>query len=90
MERKPEWVKENIEWFTNRLNIQDGKSPQIWPIVQAYNDPAVISPQEFEKVLHYGTAGRATGIMMFTSNAVAEDAAKTEMMKKVYGQWVVK
>lgn len=90
MEKSPEWVKENIEWFSDRLNIQENKAPRIWPIVQSYNDPGVISPEEFEKVLRYGTAGKATGVMMFTSNSVAEDAAKIETMKKVYGQWVVK
>ena len=90
MERSAEWVKENIEWFSERVYIPNGKSPRIWPIVQAYNDPKVISSEEFEKVLRYGTAGRATGVMMFTTSSVAEDPSKTATMKKVYGQWVVK
>ncbi len=90
MERSAEWVKENIEWFSERTYIDGGNSPRIWPIVQSYNDPGIISPEEFEKVLRYGTAGRATGVMMFTTNSVAEDPAKTATMKKVYGQWVVK
>ena len=90
MERSAEWVKENIEWFSERTQVADGKSSRIWPIVQSYNDPAVISSEEFEKVLRYGTAGRATGVMMFTTNSVAADPAKTATMKKVYGQWVAK
>lgn len=81
MGRKPEWVKENIEWFSNIV-----KGPKIWPIVQASNDPGKVSPQDFEKVLRYGLSGNASGVMMFTTDAVASDAAKIEIMKKVYGR----
>jgi hypothetical protein len=88
MGKNPEWVKENIEWLSKRLNIGEGKFPKIWPIVQAYNDPHIISAAEFEKVLQYGTAAGATGIMMFTSNAVAEDETKIEVMTKVYNGWI--
>ena len=88
MGKNSEWVKENIEWFSDRLNIKAGKFPKVWPIVQAYNDPTVISPEEFEKVLRYGAGGQATGVMMFTSNSVAEDEQKVAVMKKVYTGWV--
>jgi len=84
MERSPDWVAENIEWFSRRLNIQKDQGPKLWSIVQAYDDPHVISTQEFETVLNGGLAGSATGVMMFTSYAVAEDNGKTEVMKKVY------
>ena len=87
MGKSPEWVKTNIEWFCNRLNIKAGMFPKVWPIIQSYNDPNVISAAEFEKVLHYGTAAQSTGIMMFTSNSVAEDEKKIETMKKVYTEW---
>ena len=30
----------------------------------------------------------ATGIMMFTSNSVGENQAKTETMKRVYSEWI--
>jgi hypothetical protein len=90
MEKNPEWVKENIEWFSNRLNIKAGSFPKVWPIVQAYNDPTVISAEEFEKVLQYGAGGQATGVMMFTSNSVAEDEQKIAVMKKVYTGWLEK
>ena len=59
-----------------RLNIKAGTFPKVWPIVQAYNDPNIISAEEFEKVLRYGAGGQATGVMMFTSNSVAEDEQK--------------
>ena len=84
MERSPEWVAENIDWFSDRLNIKNGRGPKIWSIVQAYDDPHKISPGEFETVLNGGLAGSATGVMMFTTYAVAEDPEKTEVMKKVY------
>ena len=87
MGKNPEWVKENIEWFSRRLQVKPGEFPKVWPIVQCYNDPKTISADEFEKVLQYGTAGQATGVMMFTSNAVAEDEKKTATMKNVYTGW---
>ena len=88
MGKNPEWVKENIEWLSDKLNIKAGTFPKVWPIVQAYNDPAIVSPEEFEKVLRYGAGGQATGVMMFTSNSVAEDEQKTAVMKKIYTGWV--
>jgi len=84
MGRKPEWVRENIEWFCRRLDISPGAFPKVWPIVQAYDDPRAITQEEFRKVLNYGSAVPVTGIMMFTANAVAENPAKTETMKQVY------
>lgn len=87
MGKNSEWVKENIEWFSDRLNIKAGKFPKVWPIVQAYNDPTIISAEEFEKVLEYGAGAQATGVMMFTSNSVAEDDQKIAVMKKIYTGW---
>lgn len=84
MGKSPGWVKENIEWFCKRLAIKKDKFPKVWPIVQAHNDPNIISADEFEKVLRYGAGAGASGVMMFTSYAVAEDERKIEVMKKVY------
>ncbi len=84
MERGPHWVKDNIDWFSDRLNIKKGSYPKVWPIVQAHNDPRTISKEEFEMVLKGGLAGESSGVMMFTTSAVAEDDGKTEVMKKVY------
>ena len=82
------WVKENIEWFCTRLDIRQGSFPKVWPIVQAYDDPDTISTKEFENVLNYGAGACATGVMMFTSNSVADSKEKTETMKKVYSGWI--
>jgi len=84
MGRGPEWVKENITWFCKRLEINEGDYPKVWPIVQAYNDPETISGEEFETVLKGGMSGKSSGVMMFTTYAVAEDTVKTMVMKKVY------
>jgi len=84
MERSPEWVGDNIKWFSARLDSLKYKSPKIWPIVQAHNDPHVISSAEFETVLMAGLSGKSSGVMMFTSHAVAEDTGKTAVMRKVY------
>ena len=84
MGREPDWVKQNINWFCDRLSIEQDSYPKVWPIVQAYNDPKIISNEEFETVLKGGLAGKSSGVMMFTSNAIAEDEGKIEVMEKVY------
>jgi hypothetical protein len=84
MGREPTWVEENIHWFCNRLNIKHNTSPQVWAIVQAYNNPYIISASEFETVLKGGMASKSSGVMMFTTNAIADDIEKTEVVKKVY------
>jgi len=58
-----------------------GIDSYVWPIVQAYDDPGVISAEEFGRVLRYGAGAGSTGVMMFTTNAVAESPAKSEIMK---------
>ena len=87
MHRRPEWIQENIEWFCQELSIQPGEYPKVWPIVQAYNQPRVITAEEFGAVLRHGLSGQASGLMMFTTYAVAEDEQKTAMMKKIYQAW---
>ncbi len=85
MGRSPEWVAENIQWFNNKLDIKGNEYPKVWPIVQAYNNPGVVSAKDFETVMLGGLSAGSTGIMMFTTSAVAEDEEKTKMMKKIYG-----
>ena len=88
MGREARWVKENIEWFCTRLKIKSGEFPKVWPIVQAYDDPKVVSAEEFGMVLRYGAGAGSTGIMMFTSDAVAENPIKTGVMKKIYSELI--
>lgn len=84
----PEWVKENINWFSNSLSLDNHSFPKVWPIVQATNDPEIISNEEFEMVLKGGLTGESSGVMMFTSYAVAEDDGKIKVMKNVYNNLV--
>lgn len=86
MEREAVWVKKNIQWFSKRLDAKKKDSPRIWPIVQAHEVPA----GEFSKVLKYGMAAGSTGVMMFTSNAVAADEEKAAVMKEQYLQMKTK
>ncbi len=84
MGREPVWVEENINWFCNRLNINPNTSPQVWPIIQTYNNPYIISANEFEIVMNGGLSGESSGLMMFTTNAVADDLQKIQVVKKIY------
>ena len=86
MGRDPQWVQENIEWFSKIIGSGSSIHPKIWPIVQAHNDPGIISAEEFETVLRGGLSGKSTGVMMFTTQSIADDPAKKEMMKKIYNQ----
>ena len=86
MGRKPGWVEENINWFCNRMDIQENKSPKVWPIVQAYNNPYTISASEFETVLTGGMTDCSSGVMMFTTRAMAESEKKIKVMKKIYSE----
>jgi len=88
MGRSPEWVRGNIVWFCERLQIRSGDVPKVWPIVQAHNDPRPISGEEFGRVLLHGASAASTGVMMFTSLAVAEDSVKTEIMMRLYTESV--
>ena len=79
MQRAPEWVGENVGWLTRKI----GKRALIWPIVQA----ADVSASEFEKVLREGASSGATGVMMFTAQAVAGDPAKLDALRRLYTGW---
>ncbi len=84
MGREPGWVEENIGWFCERMKITEGSSPRVWPIVQAYDNPYAISAEEFKTVLAGGMAHCASGVMMFTTRAMADSQEKTAVMKSLY------
>jgi hypothetical protein len=88
MGREPVWVEENIRWFCDRLEIKNGASPKVWPIVQAYNNPGIVSATDFETVLKGGLSGKSSGVMMFTTRAMADEEEKIAVMKKVYSNVV--
>lgn len=80
MDRPPSWVGENIAWLSNKIR----RRARIWPIVQAADGPRPVSAAEFDEVLQLGASGAATGVMMFTSQAVASDAGKLAAMRRLY------
>lgn len=84
MGRRPEWVEENISWFCHRLAIEKDSFPKVWPIVQAHDSPGIVTEKDFETVLYGGLAGCSSGVMMFTTRAVAEKEKKLEVVKRVY------
>ncbi len=84
MHKSPGWVRENILWHEAKLDTQIQQGAKLWPIVQAHNDPTVITPEEFEIVLRGGLVGKSTGVMMFTTRAVAEDPGKIKVLRKIY------
>jgi hypothetical protein len=83
MGRPAAWVGEHVEWLSGKI----GQRAKIWPIVQAHNEPRTIPAGEFEQVLKLGVSGRATGVMMFTAQAVASDRAKMQVLRRVYAGW---
>jgi hypothetical protein len=81
MGRRPAWVGEYVGWMSKRFR---GRT-KIWPIVQAAGEGQKQVPAaEFEQVLRGGMSGAASGVMMFTTRAVADDPAKLEVMKRLY------
>lgn len=84
MDRSPEWVRENISWHSDKLSTQINQGARLWPIVQAHNDPKVITASEFEIVMKGGLADKSSGVMMFTTRAIAEDPNKIEVLRKIY------
>lgn len=80
MKRSSGWVEDYVKWLSHDLDTGTGKLPKIWPIVQAHNVPS----EEFKEVLQGGLSGASTGVMMFTSGAVAGNAEKTTIMRKIY------
>lgn len=83
--KSPEYVKEFVGYLGAKpwVRTTPGAYPQIWPIVQAHDEPRV-SPEEFEQVLNHGLSGNSTGVMMFTLASVAKDPGKMQAMKRVY------
>jgi hypothetical protein len=82
MGRSPEWVGQYVRWLSSRVGAK-----KVWPIVQAHGEPDPIPPKEFESVMRNGVAAGADGIMMFTTRAVVDDPAKTDVLRRLYREW---
>jgi hypothetical protein len=66
------------------LNKGNLRTPMIWPIVQAHNNPGIVSPEEFGQVLLEGSKAPASGIMMFSAESIAEEPEKIEVLRRIY------
>ena len=86
MGRSTGWVGESVEWLSRTVTSSAGKPPLIWPIVEAHSDPGDVIAGEFREALTQGRSGGATGVMMFTIGAVAQDPAKMKVLKELYNR----
>lgn len=74
------------EWFKSEGSKSEDLNQfvEIWPIVQAHNNPGTVSSKEFHQVLMEGSKSPASGIMMFSAESIAQEPAKIEVLKKFY------
>jgi hypothetical protein len=82
--RPPSWVGDYIAWLDGLAGVGETGQPLVWPIVQAHNNPGVVTPEEFRAVLTEGSRPPSTGIMMFSDQALLQDRQKIEVMKQFY------
>jgi hypothetical protein len=84
-DRPVHWIGEYTTWLDSvRNSIRPENTPEIWPIVQAYNHPGEISPEEFREAMRQGSSFPSSGIMMFSDVALLQDPRKIEIMRELY------
>jgi hypothetical protein len=82
--RPTAWVGEYMNWLDQQPWMKTDTVSRIWPIVQAYNNPGIISAEEFAEVLKYGSGTPSTGLMFFSAEAIATDSIKLNVLKEFY------
>jgi hypothetical protein len=88
--RPTEWVGEYLEWLEETTSAGNITSPLVWPIVQSHDNPGVVSPEEFRKVMLEGSTYPSSGIMMFSDQSLLENPEKLAIMKEFYLEGVFK
>jgi len=83
-ERKPGWVSEYTSWLGEMIEQSVENKPLVWPIVQAHDTPAEVSPEEFGQVMIEGSKPPSTGIMMFSDRSLLDNPKKIEVMRQFY------
>ncbi|MDG5800633.1 hypothetical protein QA597_09705 [Marinilabiliaceae bacterium ANBcel2] len=84
-DRPVNWIGEYLNWLDSvSTSIRPGSTPEIWPIVQAHNNPGEVSPEEFREAMTQGSSAPSSGIMMFSDRALLDDPRKIEVMKELY------
>ncbi|WP_194976479.1 glycoside hydrolase family 10 protein [Aquiflexum lacus] len=82
--RPTAWVGEYVDWLGKTIQTEKIENILIWPIVQAHNNPGIISPEEFRQVMIEGSRSPSTGIMMFSDQSLVENPEKIKVMKELY------
>lgn len=82
-DRPAEWVSDYTSWLGNIIAAAEN-DPLVWPIVQAHDNPDVVTPEEFRQVMLEGSRPPTSGIMMFSDQALLDNPDKIEVMKKLY------
>lgn len=82
--RPTAWVGEYIDWLGKTIQTEKSGKTSIWPIVQAHNNPGIVSPEEFRQVMIEGSNTPSTGIMMFSDQSLVSEPEKLEIMKELY------
>lgn len=84
-DRPVSWIGEYINWLDSVCNyVRPENKPEIWPIVQAHNDPEEVSPEEFREAMLQGSSSPASGIMMFSDRALLQDTNKIDIIRELY------
>ena len=82
--RSLSWVGEYTSWLGKQPGFAGAGSPLIWPIVQANDIPGTVTAEEFRQVMENGSQPPASGIMMFSDQALTRSPEKLEVMKALY------
>jgi hypothetical protein len=84
-DRPVSWIGEYTTWLDSVCNsIHSENKPEIWPIVQAHNNPVEVSPAEFREAMLQGSSLPSSGIMMFSDVSLLQDPRKIEIMRELY------
>lgn len=83
-DRPPVWVGQYLDWLESQTQAGEKGSPLVWPIVQAHNNPGIVTPGEFREVMLEGSKYPSSGVMMFSDASLIADPNKIEVMKDLY------
>ncbi|TVP99628.1 MAG: hypothetical protein EA359_16820 [Balneolaceae bacterium] len=87
-DRPAAWVGDYTSWLGDQMNLSPENRPLIWPIVQAHDNPGVVTPDEFRQVMTEGSRPPSTGIMMFSDRALLDNPEKIDVMMKFYHEMI--
>lgn len=80
--RPVDWVGTYMQWI--KTHLADQKGTYIWPIVQAHNQPDMVTAEEFEQAMRLGMQAPATGIMMFSDQTLIREKTKVDVVRRLY------